>query len=257
MPDGLDTSVEGGVLRLVLNRPEVYNALNETMADRLAEELQAANHRSDVRAVVLTGAGPAFCSGADVSGEDAHERFDVAAMERSIRMVRLITTLDKPVVAAVNGVAAGVGASLALAADLTIAASSASFLLAFARIGLMPDGGATASVAASVGRARAMRMALLAEPLSAADALTAGLIAEVVPDEQLASAVQAVVAQLVSGPPLAYAAIKQAINAATLATLDETFQRERACQLVLLRSEDAAEGMRAFSEKRPPVFRGE
>jgi enoyl-CoA hydratase len=249
-----------GVLRLTLDRPEVLNALSDSLADELAARLEAAGADDGVRVVVLTGTGDAFCAGADIGagaeGGDVVERFDVSALDRANRIVRAVTLLDKPVVAAVNGVAAGVGCSIALAADLPVAARSASFLLAFTRIGLMPDGGSTALVAASVGRARAMRMALLAEPLSAEAAWTAGLLADVVADEGLAAAVDELAVRLAAGAPLAYAATKKAVNAATLAGLEAALDRERSGQSVLLRTADAAEGMRAFGEKRRPRFTG-
>ena len=177
----------------------------------------------------------AFSTGADISGADAHEHFDVSALDRANRIIRAITRLDKPVVAAVNGIAAGVGCSAALAADVVVAAESASFLLAFARIGLMPDGGATATVAASIGRARAMRMALLAEPLTAREAYDAGLVTHVAPDADFPDLVSRLVARLAAGPPLALAASKKAVNAATLPHLDDALERERTGQTVLLR----------------------
>ncbi len=253
----LETRLEDGALWLVLNRPEVYNALSDTLADALADAIEQAGADDAVRVVVLTGTGEAFSAGADISGADAHENFDASALDRAARIVRAITTLDKPVLAAVNGVAAGVGCSAALAADLVVATESASFLLAFARIGLMPDGGSTATVAAAIGRARAMRMALLAEPLTATEAHLAGLIAEVVPDAEFEAEVARVVRRLASGPPLAFAATKKAVNAATLAGLEPALLRERTGQTVLLRTADAAEGMRAFTERRRPDFRGE
>ena len=148
----LEVVVSDGALRLTLNRPEVFNALTGEMADEVAAVIEGATTRDDVRVVVVTGTGPAFSTGADISGADAHEGFDVTALDRANRIVRAIVGVDKPVVAAVNGVAAGVGCSAALAADIIVATESASFLLAFARIGLMPDGGATATVAASIGR---------------------------------------------------------------------------------------------------------
>ena len=252
----LQVRVEDGALWITLDRPEVFNALTGEMADEVAGLVESATARDDVRVVVLTGTGPAFSTGADISGVDAHEGFDATALDRANRIIRAIVGLDKPVVAAVNGIAAGVGCSAALAADVVVAAESASFLLAFARIGLMPDGGASATVAASIGRARALRMALLAEPLSAREAFDAGLVARVVPDEDFHEAVALVVRRLAAGPPLAYAATKKAVNAATLPHLEAALEREHAGQTVLLRTDDAAEGMRAFSEKRKPEFRG-
>jgi enoyl-CoA hydratase len=254
---GLDVRVEDGALWLTLNRPEVFNALDDVTSDGLAAAIEGATARADVRVVVLTGTGPAFSTGADISGDDAHERFDVTALDRANRITRAITACDKPVVAAVNGVAAGVGCSIALAADLAVAASSASFLLAFSRIGLMPDGGASATVAAAIGRARAMRMALLAEPLTAQAAYDAGLVSHLATDEDFPALVDTLVGRLAAGPPLAFAATKKAINATTLPGLDAALERERTGQTILLRTSDVAEGMRSFSERRKPVFRGE
>jgi enoyl-CoA hydratase len=253
----LEVRVEDGVLWLTLNRPEVFNALSAELADGLAHLLEEATARDDVRAVVVTGTGAAFSAGADISGADAHEHFDVSALDRANRIIRAMTRLDKPVLAAVNGVAAGVGCSAALAADIVVAASSASFLLAFARIGLMPDGGATATVAASIGRARAMRMALLAEPLSAREAYDAGLVTHLASDEEFPALVAKLARRLAAGPPLALAAAKKAVNAATLHQLEGALERERTGQSLLLRTADVAEGMAAFSGKRKPVFRGE
>jgi enoyl-CoA hydratase len=253
----LEVRVDDGALWLTLNRPEVFNALTAEMAADLARLTEEATAREDVRVVVLTGTGAAFSTGADISGENAHEKFDVRAMDAANRIIRAIVGLDKPVVAAVNGVAAGVGCSAALAADLVVAAESASFLLAFARIGLMPDGGTTATVAASIGRARAMRMALLAEPLTAREAYDAGLATHLAGDDDFPAVVEKIVRRLAAGPPLAHAAAKKAVNAATLHQLEGALERERTGQTVLMRTADAAEGMRAFGERRRPVFRGE
>ncbi|MEJ7833934.1 MAG: enoyl-CoA hydratase [Nocardioides sp.] len=253
----LDVRVVDGALWLTMNRPEVFNAMTAEMADEVAALAEEALTRDDVRVVVITGTGAAFSTGADISGADAHEHFDVTALDRANRIIRAIVALDKPVVAAVNGIAAGVGCSAALAADIIVAKESASFLLAFARIGLMPDGGASATVAASIGRARAMRMGLLAEPLTAREAYAAGLVTHVAADDEFDDLVAKIVRRLAAGPPLALAATKRAINAATLTALDDALERERTGQSVLLRTADVAEGMRAFTEGRKPTFRGE
>jgi len=254
---GLDVRLEDGALWLRLDRPEVLNALSGEMADALAAALEGATARDDVRVVVLAGAGGAFSAGADITGAEAQAGLDVTALDRANRIIRAIVRLDRPVLAAVEGVAAGVGCSIALAADVVVAAESATFLLAFARVGLMPDGGATATVAASIGRARAMRMALLAEPLSAREAHDAGLVTHLAADGGFPSLVDTLVRRLAGGPPLALAAAKKAVNAATLPHLDDALERERTGQAVLLRTSDAAEGIAAFTARRRPTFRGE
>jgi enoyl-CoA hydratase len=245
-----------GVLRLRLHRPEHFNALTGAMVRTLVERLHAAVGRDEVRVVVLTGTGAAFSAGADLAGDRPQDQYDAGAVDAANALIRAVLELDKPVVCALNGIAAGVGASLALACDLLVAKQSAGLTLAFSAIGLMPDGGATATLAASVGRHRAMRMALTSEVLSAAEAQAAGLVTEVVPDEEFDAAVDRVVRRLARGAPLAFAATKKAVNAATLAGLDDAFARERSGQSVLLRTEDVGEGMRAFLEKRRPEFRG-
>ena len=257
MNDHLDVRTEQGALWLTFNRPDRLNALSGEMSDRLAEELEGAAARDDVRVVVLAGAGGAFSSGADLTGDAEQGRFDGTALDRANRVIRAVTRLPKPCVAAVRGVSAGVGCSTALACDLVVAAESASFLLAFSRIGLMPDGGATATVAASVGRARSMRMALLGEAVPAPEAYAAGLVSHLVPDPDLDTAVRDLVGRLAAGPPLAYSATKKAVNRATLPHLEEALDLERTGQTVLLGTRDAAEGVLAFAETRRPRFTGE
>jgi enoyl-CoA hydratase len=257
LPDLLTELRDDGALWLTFNRPDVLNAFSAELAGDLAEHLERATGRDEVRAVVLTGAGSAFSAGADISGADAADRFDVRSMDAADRIVRAVTGCAKPVLAAVNGVAAGVGCSTALAADLVVAAEGSSFLLAFARIGLMPDGGTSATVAASIGRARAMRMALLGEPLTAQEAYDAGLVSHLAPAEGFDAVVERVVGQLVRGAPLAQAATKKAVNAATLDQLEPALDRERSGQPVLMRTHDFAEGVRAFGERRRPEFRGD
>ncbi len=226
------------------------------MVGRAIEQLREATARDEVRVVVLTGTGAAFSAGADLSGENPQQRYDGESVDAANQVVRAIIELDKPVVCGLNGIAAGVGMSVALACDLVVARESAALTLAFTKLGLMPDGGATATVAASIGRARAMRMALLSDLMSAREAHQAGLVSHVFADDDYAAGLEKVVRRLSRGAPLAFAATKRAINAATLDDLGDAFQRERAGQSLLLRTEDAAEGMRAFVGKRHAEFTG-
>lgn len=256
MTKHLDIQVADGVCRITFQRPEAFNALDEEMARGLVEQLVAAEADDAVRVVVITGSGFAFSAGADLTGDNPVESFGEETMDGANLITRSIVGLGKPVVAAVNGIAAGVGASICFAADLAVAKESAQFLLAFSKIGLMPDGGSSLTVAAAVGRARAMRMALLAEPMAAQDAAAAGLISQVVADDDFDAQVDRLARRLAVGPPLAFAATKRAINAATIGALEDALEREKRGQLVLFRTADAAEGTRAFVEKRRPTFTG-
>ncbi len=256
MTEQLGIEKSGGVLRITFRREAAFNALSEEMAVGLVDQLHAAVGDDDVRVVVITGSGFAFSAGADLTGDNPVENFDQRTMDGAAAIIRAVTELDKPVVAAVNGVAAGVGASICFASDLAICTQSASFILAFSQVGLMVDGGSSLTVAASLGRARAMRMALLAEPLSAEDAAAAGLVSHVVPDEGFDALVDKTARRLATGPPLAFAATKRAINAATIHGLDQALDRESRGQVMLFGTEDAAEGMRAFVQKRRPSFTG-
>lgn len=252
----LEVRLEDGSLWLTLNRPEQLNALTGEMVIGAVQQLRGATTREDVRVVVLTATGSAFSAGADLGGADAQEKYDSGSVDAANQIIRAITDLDKPVVCGLNGIAAGVGMSVALACDLVVATESAALTLAFTKIGLMPDGGATATVAASVGRARAMRLALLSDLISAREAFDAGLVSHVFADEEYAEGLGKIVRRLSKGAPLAFAATKKAVNAATLGGLDDAFARERAGQSLLLRTQDVAEGMKAFSEKRRPEFKG-
>jgi enoyl-CoA hydratase len=256
MTNQLGIDVTDGVLRVTFRRPDAFNALTEEMAAGLVAALDRAAADDAVRVVVVTGTGPAFSAGVDLTGDDPVERFGESTMDGAATITRRVTGLGKPVVAAVNGVAAGVGASICFAADLAVATESASFMLAFSRIGLMPDGGSTLTVAASVGRAKAMRMALLAETMTAREAYDAGLVSHVAPDDEFETTVEKVLRRLAAGPPLAFTATKKAVNAATLGGLEAALDQERVGQVVLFGTEDAAEGMRAFVQKRRPTFIG-
>jgi enoyl-CoA hydratase len=251
--DGVVIDRRDGVLRVTLNRPDRLNAVTAGILHAVADAVDTAD-ADGIRVIVVTGAGRAFSSGADVGPDGSAPGLDT--LDAANRLVTSIASTPVVVVAAVNGIAAGVGCSMALAADLTIAKESAAFMLAFTKIGLMPDGGASLLVPAAIGRARALRMALLAEKVGAATAVEWGLIADVVADAEFDDHVEGLVTQLAAGPPLAYAATKRTLNAATLALLESVLSAERAGQTPLLESADFAEGMTAFQEKRPAVFVG-
>jgi enoyl-CoA hydratase/carnithine racemase len=250
--------VAAGIATITLNAPDRLNAVDTEMLDAVADALLEASARADVRAIALTGAGRGFCSGAALTVPEETEggAVDTATLVAAGRAILAVVAAPKPVVALVNGVAAGVGCSLALACDYVLATSSASFMLAFTKIGLMPDGGATALVAASAGRARAMRMALTAEKVPAGTAYEWGLIAEVVSDEQYDARSAALLTGLAQGATLAYAATKAAVNAATLPEFQAVLDREEAGQGRLLATPDFAEGMEAFFARRPGRFTG-
>lgn len=257
IPD-LTTALDAGVLSVTFNRPDSLNSLTEAMLKTVADTLDHAADDPRVRVVRLSGAGRGFSSGAGISAEDQaaatiSPTVDPLLAEAN-RVIRSIAALPKPVVAVVGGPAAGVGVSLALACDVVLASEKAFFLLAFTKIGLMPDGGASALVAAAIGRIRAMRMALLAERVTAAEALEYGLVSAVYPHDDLESAVAEVIHTLMSGPAIALRKTKQAINAATLTELDAAIDRETAGQLILLQSRDFREGTRAFQERRSADF---
>jgi enoyl-CoA hydratase/carnithine racemase len=239
------------VARITLNAPKSLNALDAAMLDALADVVEQVAADADVRVIVLTGAGRGFCSGANLL--DPSVEVDVKTLYAVGRVVRALTGAPQAVVARVNGVAAGAGLSLALAADIVLVAESAPLTLSFSKIGLMPDGGATQLVSASIGRARAMRLALLGQHLGAREAEAAGLIAEAVPDERLDERTAAVVAQLAALDPRATALTKAAVNDASL-NLDATLEREERGQSELLSAPAFAEGVAAFREKRAPLF---
>jgi enoyl-CoA hydratase len=254
--DDLSVSLVDGVLSVTLNRPDSLNSLTQAMLVAIADAMQLAADDPAVRVVRLAGAGRGFSSGAGIGESDQKaETHDAeGVLDAANSAVGSIVALPKPVVVVVQGPAAGVGVSLALAGDVVLASDTAFFLLAFTKIGLMPDGGASALVAASIGRARAMRMALLAERLTATDAYDAGLIGGVYPAAELDAEVAKVIAKLRSGPSVALRKTKHAINAATLTELDSAFACEREGQLQLLASDDFREGTRAFQQNRRAEF---
>ncbi|BBA89785.1 enoyl-CoA hydratase [Mycobacterium pseudoshottsii] len=251
---GLEVKLRGGVLSVTIDRPESLNSLTPEVMAGIADAMEAAATDSRVRVVRLGGTGRGFSSGARMSAQDTGRKTSTSSLTEINRAVRAITALPHPVVAVVHGPAAGVGVSLALACDLVLASESAYFLLAFTKIGLMPDGGASALIAAAIGRIRAMRMALLPERLPATEALSYGLVSAVYPVADFQNEVDAVISRLLSGPAVAFAKTKDSINAATLTELDRALDREFQGQSALLRSPDFAEGARAFQQRRTPTF---
>jgi enoyl-CoA hydratase len=251
----------GAVLTITLNRPDRLNAVTTDGLDDLADLLEETAQDETVRVVVVTGAGRAFSSGADLGNttlieapaDDAPGTETILAANRCVRALR---AMPQPTVAAVNGPAVGVGCSLALGCDLTVAAESAYFLLSFTSIALMPDGGATVLVPAAIGRSRAMEMALVPERLPAARALEWGLIYRVVPNAELAGTIDALAERLATGARHALAATKHAVNDATLAGLERGLDTELAGQAKLLRMADFREAVSAFGERRKPQFTG-
>lgn len=256
---GLRIEQDGGVLRVTIARPALMNALDLVTMTALGDLISDAATDPTVRVVVLTGEGKAFCTGADLAAAAASggsETTPDIIMDTASRLIRAIVTLPVPVIAKINGPAAGVGVSIALAADFTYAARSAYLLLAFINIGLMPDGGSSALVAAAAGRALAAKMALLGERLSATEAAAHGLITEVCSDDELDAHVDAIAARLAKGPRRAIELTKRAVNAGTLTELDAALAREKAGQTELLTSPDFIEGMTAMLTRRPPNFDG-
>src|SRR4051794_27350565 len=260
MSDTIGYDVRDAVATVTLNRPEALNALTVEMKVGLREALERAAGDAAVRAVVLTGAGRAFCVGQDLREHaDALAAGDTAldtVREHYNPIIRAITEIPKPVVAAVNGMAAGAGASLAFACDFRLAADNAGFLMAFARVGLGPDSGASWTLQRLVGYGRATAMLMLAEPVSAEHALEMGLVNAVVPAADLAAAAAELAGKLAQGPTVAYAGIKRALAVAAQSDLPTALDTEAEVQAACGRTVDHLNATNAFLEKRGPVFSG-
>jgi 2-(1,2-epoxy-1,2-dihydrophenyl)acetyl-CoA isomerase len=258
VPD-LRVEIADGVATVTLDRPDALNAFNVPLKEALRATFEGFATDGSVRAVVLTGAGRAFCA-----GQDLRERLepDALPLADEIRarynpLLLSMRRLGKPIIGAINGVAAGAGASLALACDIRIAADGASFLLAFGRVGLIPDTGATWLLPRLVGTAKAAELALTTDPLSAADAERLGLVARVVPADDLMTEAAALASRLAAGAPVALALTKEALERSWESTLEEQLEIEAELQGQAGSTADHAEGIAAFLERRPPRFRGE
>ncbi len=262
VPDTVLVALDAGVLTLTLNRPDKLNAFNEPMHRALRAGFQRAASDAAVRAVLLTGAGRGFSAGQDLGDRDPRKGGAAPDLGATLETfynptLRLIRALEKPVVCAVNGVAAGAGANIALACDIVLAARSAKFIQAFARIGLVPDAGGSWSLARILGEPRAKALALLAEPLPAERAADWGLIWQAVDDDALLPEATAIAKRLAAGPTKGLGLTKRAIQAAAGNTLDAQLDLERDLQREAGRTDDYAEGVIAFLDKRKPEFTGQ
>jgi 2-(1,2-epoxy-1,2-dihydrophenyl)acetyl-CoA isomerase len=247
---------DGGVATITLNRPDALNALNSQMRGELLAAINAARKDDDTRAIVITGAGRAFCAGADLRGGTAEREFRRVLRSEYNPLIEAIRTLAKPVVASVNGVAAGAGVSLALAADLVVAADGARFVPAFNRIGLVPDSGLTRTLVRALGRHRAFEILMGERQLEAVEAQQLGLVVAVVPADRLTDTSHELARRLADGPTLGIGLTKRLVNTTEDASLGESLAAEAALQELAGRSEDHTEGVAAFGEKREPRFSG-
>ncbi|MEB7588244.1 2-(1,2-epoxy-1,2-dihydrophenyl)acetyl-CoA isomerase PaaG [Serratia rubidaea] len=255
------THLDAGVLTITLNRPDRLNSFNDEMHRQLAEALTLAERDEAVRCVLLTGAGRGFCAGQDLNDRTVNADQQAPDLGLSVErfynpLIRRLTALPKPIVCAVNGVAAGAGAALAMACDIVIAADNANFIQSFCKLGLVPDSGGSWFLPRLAGHARAMGMAMLGDKISARQAQAWGLIWQVVDGGELEAHTQALARHLATQPTYGLGLIKKAIYSAATNTLDQQLELERDLQRLGGRSDDYREGVSAFFAKRPPVFSG-
>ena len=259
MKDTLRRETADGVLRLTLNRPDALNSFTVEMKEALLAALKEAGRDREVRVLVLTGAGRAFSAGQDLKERQGPEVADLGT-ELRLRynpIVLAMRRLEKPIIGAINGVAAGAGLSIAMACDILIAAENATFIEAFSRVGLVPDTGSTWFLPRLVGSARAAQMMFTADPVDAATAEGIGLVNRVVPADKLMDEAHALAQRLASAAPVALALAKRALNRTFEMNLEQALDYEAQLQSIAGRSVDHPEGVSAFVEKRPPKFRGE
>lgn len=254
--------VSDAIATITLNRPDRLNALGQAVTLGLTKAVNDASGDREVRAVIITGAGRAFCSGADLADiKPYYERGEVPDLASHLRndyhpIIETILEMEKPVIAAVNGIAAGAGSSLALAADLVLAAEGSAFMQAFIRIGLIPDSGANHLLPHLVGLRKALELGMLGDPIDAADAERLGLINRVVPSDQLMEEARALATRLAQGPTRALAATRKIMRFGAVRSLRDTLEYEADLQAQLGQTADHTEGVKAFLDKRQADFQG-
>jgi 2-(1,2-epoxy-1,2-dihydrophenyl)acetyl-CoA isomerase len=254
----LTYEVAKGVATITLNRPEVYNALNDEITFELQDALKAVAKDEAVRVVVLTGAGKAFCSGQDLKAASGQQKrsFQDSLQKRYNPIIRAMRSLPKPIICRLNGVAAGAGASLALACDIIVASEEASLIEIFINIGLVPDSGSSYFLPRLIGTARAFELCAMGQRVKAAEAFTMGLVNKVCPSDQLDHTVQGFTSYFATAPTKSVGLIKKMLNRSSTATLEDMLEYEAYCQEIAGQSDDYKEGVTAFLEKRKPSFTG-
>lgn len=254
--DTITLETKDGVATLTLNRPAAYNAFNDAMGEEVGDALGQAAKDGGVRALLLTGAGKAFCSGQDLKSIEPGRSLGDVVEKVWNPVLQGLWGLEKPVVAALNGIAAGAGASLALACDLRVASEKAALSVAFTKVGVVPDSGMTWTLPRLVGMGKALELAYLADPVDATTAERLGLVNRVVPADDLLEEAGSLARRLAEGPTLAYALTKRAMRRAATSTFTEALEYEGHLQEIAGRSADYGEGVAAFVEKRPARFQG-